>query len=239
MNEVTCKKQNIIKRALREFRDEVNALSNKPYLFVFDTNKNVLAFNLPSDNDEELNNWLYDENGNNRGGYGVQIDNSKNYIKFNTIEDAQKWYDERNEKHLLKATKNDVYPNLSNISRQIRKLKNVNYQDINRGSCFKFAKEISKLGYKKFTFIFSEEEQEVIHVYIKLTENLYWDALGFHKKTEIKSDYEIGKNNSMYDATINELNHYCNIDTYQSLTTIPISDPEWKEIIQIIKLNKK
>jgi hypothetical protein len=222
----------------KQFVNENYSKTNEMLLYVFDKNNNVMAFNIPSDNREELNNWLYDENGKNRGGYGVQLDDDKNYLKFNSIQDVQKWVDNRNENHILKATKNDAYPDLSNIALQLRKLKDIHFTDINRGSCFKFAKKVSKLGYKNFTFIFSDEEQVVIHVYIKLSNNLYWDANGFHNKKEIISDYEIGKGNDMFDGDINELNHHCDIDTYQSLTTIPIDNNTWNKITKIININK-
>ena len=212
--------------------------SNEMFLYVFDKNQNVIAFNIPSNDKDELNKFLYDEKGN-RGGYGVQLDDDKNYLKFNSIQDVQKWFDDKNENHIIKATKNNAYPNLSKIALQLRKLKDINFENINRGSCFKFAKEISKLGYKKFTFVFSEEDQEVIHVYIKLAENLYWDAIGFHKKGEIKLRYDIGNENIMYDGGMSELDHYCEIDTYGALSTIPISDEKWKKIVQIIKDNIK
>ena len=42
---------------------------------------------------------------------------------------------------------------------------------------------------KTFSYIFSNEEQEVVHVYIKLNNNLYFDANGFHSKKEIKDEY--------------------------------------------------
>jgi hypothetical protein len=222
----------------KQFVNENYSKSNEMLLYVFDKNNNVIAFNLPSNDKDGLNKFLYDENGKNRGGYGAQLDDDKNYLKFNSIQDVQKWFDDNNEKHLLKATKNDSYPDLSNISLRLRKLKDINYTDINRGSCFKFAKEVSKLGYKHFTFIFSDEEQEVIHVYVKLSNNLYWDANGFHNKKEIISEYEIGKGNDMFDGDINELNHHCSIDTYQALTTIPIDNVTWDKIIQIININK-
>ena len=212
--------------------------SDKPLLFVFDHNNKILAFNIPDDNKELLNKYLYDEHGKNVGGYGLQYLDDKQYIKFDSLEDIQKWNDEREIKYLNKKTQNKQYQDLSYIAYELRKLKSVNYQHINRGSCFKFAKIISKLGYDNFTFIFSNEEHEVVHVYIKLNNNLYFDAYGFHNKSDIKSEYEIGDENIMYDADIKELDHYCSIDTYSSLTTIPLSNEEWNVIKNIINKAK-
>jgi len=223
----------------KQFVNENNS-SNERFVFVYDPKTDeVKGFNLtyPSD---EFNNILYDKNGRGQGyGWGAQINDKKDPIKFNSMEEAQKWHNDREMKNLVKKTQNNSYPDLSSIALQLRKLKEINYQTINRGSCFKFAKEISKLGYRNFRFIFSEEDQEVIHVYVKLSDVLYWDATGFHKNSEIKSDYNIGNENVMYDGDVEELDNYCEIDTYDSLTTIPISDDIWKKIVQIIKFNKK
>jgi hypothetical protein len=223
-----------------EFTDNKNKLNNEILTFVFNPKTNeVIGCNLPLHSDE-FNKTLYDKNGKSQEyGWGGQMNDNNESIKFNSIDDAQKWHSDRTMKHLLKQTKNDSYPDLSNIALQLRNLKEINYQIINKGSCFKFAKEISKLGYNNFTFIFSAEEQEVIHVYIKLSNNLFWDATGFHKKSEIKSDYYIGNENAMYDGNVEELDNYCEINTYNSLTTIPISDDIWKKIVRIIKFNKK
>ena len=210
---------------------------NSEYLtYVFNPKTDeVLGFNLVSHSDE-FNEVLYDKEGNSQGyGWGAQIDDKNEPLIFNSKEEVQSWFSGRNEKVLIKSTQNKNYPDLSSIALQLRKDKNINFQNINRGSCFKFAKEISELGYNNFTFIFSEEEQEVIHVYIKLKNNLYWDVNGFHKNNDIIRDYEIGEDNIMYDADISELNHYCNINTYESLTTIPISNEDWKKIVRIIK----
>jgi hypothetical protein len=210
---------------------------NSEYLtYVFNPKtEEVLGYNLVSHSDK-FDEVLYDEKGDNRGyGWGAQKDDENNSLIFNSKEEAQSFFNEKNEKNLIKSTENKNYPDLSLIASQLRKNKNIDYQNINRGSCFKFAKEISKLGYNNFTFIFSEEEQEVIHIYIKLKNNLYWDANGFHKNNDIIRDYEIGEDNIMYDADMSELNHYCNIDTYESLTTIPISNEDWETIVRIIK----
>jgi hypothetical protein len=210
---------------------------NSEYLtYVFNPKtEEVLGYNLVSHSDK-FDEVLYDEKGDNRGyGWGAQKDDKNNSLIFNSKEEAQSFFNEKNEKNLIKSTENKNYPDLSLIASQLRKNKNIDYQNINRGSCFKFAKEISKLGYNNFTFIFSEEEQEVIHIYIKLKNNLYWDANGFHKNNDIIRDYEIGEDNIMYDADMSELNHYCNIDTYESLTTIPISNEDWETIVRIIK----
>ena len=223
---------------LKQLVNESIKKSNEMLLFVFDKNHKVLAINIPDNNKNELNKHLYDENGNNIGGYGVQVSKDKEYLRFDTIEDAQKWDDERTESHLNKATQNKKYLDLSNIALELRKNKDIDFQVINQGSCFKFAKEVSKLGYNQFTFIFSDEEQEVIHVYIKLSGNLYWDANGFHSKIEIKNEYDLDENTYMYDGDINELDHYCSIDTSSALSTIPISAETWDKIIQIINLNK-
>ncbi len=201
-------------------------------------NDKLMGFNLILHSDE-FNNILYDVNGKGQGyGWGPQIDDNGNGLVFDKIEDAQNWHTRREEKTIMKGTQNKKYPVLSKIALQLRKMEDFNFRIINRGSCFRFAKEISKLGYNDFTFIFSEEEQEIIHVYVKLTNNLYWDALGFHTKKDIKIDYDIGKDNLMFDAGIDELNNYCDIDTYQSLTTIPISDNIWKRILNIIRNSK-
>lgn len=209
---------------------------NEPLIFVYNPKTNdIVGYNLVYDTNE-FNETVYDENGDSRGyGWGTQVDDQKKTLVFDSKEDAQNWSDSRNEKHLVKTTQNKNYPNLSSIALQLRKLKDVDYQIINRGSCFKFAKEIGELGYNDFTFIFSEDDQAVIHVYIKLNGNLYWDALGFHKKSDVVRVYEIGEDYYMYDGDISELNNYCNIDTYSSLTTIPISNDEWEKIIRIIK----
>jgi hypothetical protein len=208
-------------------------------LFVFNPNNDkVIDFNISSE--DELNKVLYDETGNNRGfGWGLQINDDKELIKFDSLDDAQQWYQKRIGDRTTKETQNSKYPDLSSIALNLRKIDGLDYSVINRGSCFKFTKEISKLGYDKFTFIFSNEEQEVIHVYIKLSSNLYFDAAGFHTKKEIKKEYINGEDNYMYDTDLNELDHYCNIDTYQSLTTIPISNKEWKEVTKIIRSVKK
>ena len=217
----------------------INEEQNNPLIFVYNPKTNdIVGFNLRLHSDE-FNNVLYDENGRGQGyGWGPQIDDKNQPITFNTKEEIQNWFDSRNEKHLIKSTQNKNYPDLSSIALQLRKLKDVNYQTINRGSCFKFAKEVSKLGYNGFTFIFSEEDQDVVHVYIKLNDNLYWDALGFHKKSDVKRDYEIGEDYIMFDSDISQLNNYCDIDTYSSLTTIPISNDDWKKIVRIIKSAK-
>lgn len=216
-----------------------NVTKKTPLIYVVNKNGEIKGFNLVLHSDK-FNSVLYDKDGKSQNyGYGAQINNKKEPIEFDSINQAQRWYNDREEKLLKKETENISYTDLSNIAQQLRKLEDINYQIINRGSCFKFAKEISKLGYGDYTFIFSEEEQEVIHVYVKLNENLYWDATGFHTKSNIKQKYYIGKDNVMYDGDINELNHYCNIDTYDALTTIPISNEVWKKIIKIINLNKK
>lgn len=201
-------------------------------LYFISNDDTILSFNITK---EDLNRNLYNDKGNPIGSYGLQYDDNKNYLEFNSIVDAQKWYDNRIKSFINKKVINNKYPDLSKIGLLLRNEKRVSFQDINRGSCFKFAKEISKIGYNKFTFIFSEEEQEVIHVYVKLSSNLYWDVIGFHKKSEVKSDYEIGEDNEMYDSDIDELNHLSNIDTYQGLTTIEISNKDWNIITKIIK----
>jgi len=207
--------------------------------FIFNpkTNK-VIGFNLTY-NSEEFNNIRYDENGRSRDyGFGPQKDDFGDTIKFDSLEDVQKWYSDKTEKHLQKQTQNQKYPDLSYIANSIRKIDGLDYQVINRGSCFKFAKEISKLGYNKFTFIFSEEEQEVIHVYVKLTNNLYFDANGFHTKKEIKNEYYVGEDTEMYESSIDELDNFSDLNTYECLTTIPISNDVWKKVIQIIKQSR-
>jgi len=223
--------QESIRRILREETEMLD--------FIFDSKTNkVIGFNLVYGS-EEFNNILYDENDRNRGyGFGSQKDNFNNPIKFDSLEDAQKWYSDRAEKHLQKQTQNQEYSDLSYIAYNIRKIDDLDYQVINRGSCFKFAKEISKLGYNKFTFIFSEEEQEVIHVYVKLTNNLYFDANGFHTKKEIKNQYYVGEDTEMYDSGIDELGNFSDLDTYECLTTIPIPNNVWKKVIQVIKKSK-
>ena len=223
--------QESIRRILKE--------ETEMLLYIFDpkTNK-VIGFNLVYGS-EEYNNIRYDENGRGKGyGFGPQKDNFNNTIKFDSLEDAQKWYSDRTEKDLQKQTQNQEYSDLSYIAYNIRKIDDLDYQVINRGSCFKFAKEISKLGYDKFTFIFSEEDQEVIHVYVKLTNNLYFDANGFHTKKEIKNQYYVGEDTEMYDSGIDELGNFSDLDTYECLTTIPIPDNVWKKVIQVIKKSK-
>lgn len=227
--------KHFIKTTIREYLNEQEL--NDVFLFVFDKNKNIIAYNIPINDKKKLNKHLYDEYGNNRGGHGVQVIDGK-YYKFDSLKSAQDWYSQKVNKSIIKQTKNKKYKDLSYIALNIRNLKNINFQDINRGSCFKFAKEIAKLGYNKFTFIFSEEDQEVIHVYIKLNNNLYWDAIGFHTKNGVIEDYEVGDNYNMFDSDLSELERYCNIDTYQSLTTIPIDNKEWNEILTIIKSSK-
>lgn len=225
-----------IKTTIREFLNE--NVQNDVLLYVFDKNKKIIAYNIPNNDIKELNKHLYDENGKNRGGYGAQVDNGI-YYKFDSLKSAQEWYNQKENRFLIKQTQNDKYKDLSDIALNIRSLKNINFKDINRGSCFKFAKEVSKLGYRKFTFIFSEDDQEVIHVYIKLNNNLYWDVMGFHSKNDVIEDYQIGEDYIMFDSDLSELERYCNIDTYQSLTTIPINNDEWNKIINIIKSSKK
>jgi hypothetical protein len=228
----------LIKTTIREFLNENHLISENPLLFVFDNKNNIIAYNIPNDDVKQLNKYLYDEYGKNRGGHGTQVEDGI-YYKFDSLKSAQEWYNQKRNKNLIKKTQNKKYEDLSNIALNIRKLKSINFQDINRGSCFKFAKEVSKLGYKRFTFIFSEEDQEIIHVYIKLNNNLYWDAIGFHSKNDVIEEYEIGDNYVMFDSDLSELDRYCNIDTYQSLTTIPINDTEWSEILTIINSTKK
>ena len=139
---------------------------------------------------------------------------------------------------ITKETQNSKYPDLSSIALNLRKIDGLDYTIINRGSCFKFTKEISKLGYNIFTFIFSNEEQEVVHVYIKLNDNLYFDATGFHTKKEIKEEYINVEDNYMYDSDISELNHYCSLDTYSALSTIPIDNHLWEKIVRVINNSK-
>jgi len=224
-----------IATTIREYLNE--NIQNDIFLYVFDNDGKIIAYNIPNNDTEELNKYLYDENGKNRGGYGVQVLDGK-YYKFDSLNSAQQWYNQKKNKFITKKTQNEKYKDLSYIALNIRNLKTINFQDINRGSCFKFAKEVSKLGYNKFTYIFSEEDQEVIHVYIKLNDNLYWDVMGFHSKNDVIEDYEIGNEYIMYDSDLSELETYCNIDTYQSLTTIPINNTEWSEILDIIKSSK-
>ena len=208
--------------------------SDERLSFVFDPNTDkVIGFNITSE--DELNGFIYDDDGNNRGyGWGLQLNDSDEIIRFDSLEDAQLWYRKKKGNKITKETQNSKYPKLSSISYNIRNIEGLDYDVINRGSCFKFAKEISKLGYDKFTFIFSNDDQEVIHVYIKLNNNLYFDAIGFHTKKEIKQEYLDGEDNDMYDSDISELNHYCNLDTYSGLTTIPISNQVWSKVIELI-----
>jgi hypothetical protein len=212
--------------------------STDKLLFVFDpvTDK-VIGFNLTYG--DELNNVVYDETGNSRGyGWGLQINDDKELIKFDSLDDAQQWYQIKMDNKIVKETQNSKYPDLSFIALNLRKIDGLEYSIINRGSCFKFAKEISKLGYNTFTFIFSDEDQEVIHVYIKLNNNLYFDATGFHTKKDIKQEYINGEENEMFDSDISELNRYCSLDTYSSLTTIPISNNIWDKVIGVINNSK-
>jgi hypothetical protein len=223
--------QESIRRIISEYTEEL--------VFIFDpkTNK-VIGFNLVYGS-KEFNNIRYDKSGRS-GGYefGSQKDSFNNPIKFDSLEDAQKWYSDKTEKQLQKQTQNQKYSDLSYIAYNIRKIDDLDYQVINRGSCFKFAKEISKLGYDKFTFIFSEEDQEVIHVYVKLTNNLYFDANGFHTNKEIKNQYYVGEDTEMYDSDIDELGNFSDLDTYECLTTIPIPDNVWKKVTQVINKSK-
>lgn len=202
--------------------------SEQELFYVFNPKNNkVIGFNITSE--DELDNLLYDDNGHNLGyGWGLQVN------RFDSLEDAQRWNQEKMGDINTNQTQNSKYPDLSYIASNLRKIDGLDYDIINRGSCFKFAKEISELGYNTFTFIFSNEEQEVIHVYIKLNNVLYFDATGFHSKKEIKQDYITGEDNDMYDSDISELDHYCNLDTYNSLTTIPISNQLWKKVVSVI-----
>lgn len=202
--------------------------SEQELFYVFDPKDNkVIGFNITSK--DELNNLLYDDNGYNLGyGWGLQVN------RFDSLDDAQRWNQEKMGNRNTKETQNSKYPDLSYIASNLRKIDGLDYEIINRGSCFKFAKEISELGYNTLTFIFSNEEQEAIHVYIKLNNSLYFDATGFHSKKEIKQDYITGEDNDMYDSDISELDHYCNIDTYSALTTIPISNQLWKKVVSVI-----
>jgi len=206
--------------------------SEEKLLYVFDPKNNkIIGFNITSM--DELNKLIYDENGNNLGyGWGLQLK------RFDSLDDIQQWNQEKTGNRNIKETQNSKYPNLSYIASNLRKIKGLDYSIINRGSCFKFAKEISDLGYNTFTFIFSNEEQEVVHVYIKLNNNLYFDANGFHSKKEIKDEYINEEDNDMYDSDTSELNHYCALDTYSSLTTIPISNQLWKKVVSIINKSK-
>jgi hypothetical protein len=206
--------------------------SEQELFYVFDPKDyNVIGFNITSK--DELNNLLYDDNGYNLGyGWGLQVN------RFDSLEDAQRWNQEKMGDINTKQTQNSKYPDLSYIASNLRKIDGLDYDTINRGSCFKFAKEISDLGYNTFTFIFSNEEQEVVHVYIKLNNNLYFDATGFHSKKEIKEEYISGEDNDMYDSDISELDHYCNLDTYSSLTTIPISNQLWKKVVSVINKSR-
>ena len=223
--------QESIRRIISEYTEGLD--------FIFDpkTNK-VIGFNLVYGS-KEFNNIRYDKSGRSRDyGFGPQKDSFDNPIKFDSLEDAQKWYSDKTEKQLQKQTQNQKYSDLSYIAYNIRKIDDLDYQVINRGSCFKFAKEISKLGYDKFTFIFSEEDQEVIHVYVKLTNNLYFDANGFHTKKEIKNQYYVGEDTEMYDSDIDELGNFSDLDTYECLTTISIPDNVWKKVTQVINKSK-
>jgi len=203
--------------------------SEEELFYIFDPKDNkIIGFNITSE--DELNNLIYDENGNNLGyGWGLQLK------RFDSLDDIQQWNQEKTGDINTKQTQNSKYPDLSYIASNLRKIDGLDYYTINRGSCFKFAKEISELGYNTFTFIFSNEEQEVIHVYIKLNNNLYFDATGFHSKKEIKDEYISGEDNDMYDSDISELDHYCSLDTYNTLTTIPISNQLWKKVVSVIK----
>jgi hypothetical protein len=202
--------------------------SEEELFYVFDPKNNkIIGFNITSE--DELNNLIYDDNGHNLGyGWGLQLK------RFDSLDDIQQWNQEKTGDRNIKETQNSKYPDLSYIASNLRKIKGLDYSIINRGSCFKFAKEISELGYNTFTFIFSNEEQEVVHIYIKLNNNLYFDANGFHSKKEIKEEYISGEDNDMYDSDTSELNHYCSLDTYSSLTTIPISNQLWKKVVSVI-----
>lgn len=214
--------------------------SEEMYLYVSDKDDKIIAYNILNQDRETLNSYLYDKNGKSMGGYGVQYDENKNFIKFDSQQDAQNWLNSRNENYLNKMTYRKQYPKLSYIAKELRLNKSVDYQIINRGHCFKFAFEIYKhLGYSNFTFIHSDEEQETVHVYLKLNDNLYFDAYGFHSKSDVESDYELdGENNFMYDSGYKELEHYKEIDTDQSLTTIPLSKQDWDIIVGIINKSK-
>jgi hypothetical protein len=213
--------------------------STEELFFVFDpSNGKIISFNVTSK--DELNKVIYDENGYNRGyGYGLQLnDNRDEFIKFDSLNEVQQWYQKKIMVQITKETQNSKYPDLSSIALNLRKIDGLDYTIINRGSCFKFTKEISKLGYNIFTFIFSNEEQEVIHVYIKLNDNLYFDATGFHTKKEIKEEYINVEGNYMYDSDISELNYYSRLDTYNALSTIPINNHLWEKIVRVINNSK-
>jgi hypothetical protein len=237
MCEDMCKMIDKVKN-FKQFVNENYSPSNEILLYAIGKNDNIYAFNIPN-NREELDKIIYNDEGKPNGkGYAPQR-NGKQNIKFDSLEQIQKWYDDKNNKRTKKETENKLYQDLSNIAINLRKIPNIDYKHINRGSCFKFAKEVSKLGYKNFSFVFSDEEQEVIHVYIKLNDKLYFDAEGFHSKSDIKKDYKLNRGNELFDGNISELNNYCDIDTYGSLTTIPLNDKEWKIITSIIKKEKK
>ena len=212
--------------------------STEGLFFVFDpSNGKIISFNVTSK--DEVNKLIYDENGDNRGyGYGYQLNDNKELIKFDSLNEVQQWYQKKIMALITKETQNSKYPDLSSIALNLRKIDGLDYTIINRGSCFKFTKEISKLGYNIFTFIFSNEEQEVVHVYIKLNDNLYFDATGFHTKKEIKEEYINVEDNYMYDSDISELNHYCSLDTYSALSTIPIDNHLWENIVRVINNSK-
>lgn len=133
----------------KQFLNESNTHTEK-LVFVYDPNSDqIKGYNLKLHSDE-FNKVLYDENGRGQGfGWGPQINDTNEPIKFPSIESAQKWHSDREEKHLIKQTQNNSYPDLSNIALQLRKFKDIDFQIINRGSCFKRPRCYSCL-YKTF-----------------------------------------------------------------------------------------
>lgn len=214
----------------------------KNNLYVVDKNGKIIAFNLTYEETQKVPGFYYDETGSPIEGrsWGAQvIDNTK--VNFKNLEEIQVWYDERDNKYLMKKTFRKEYSELSKIAKELYASKIVDHSIINRGSCFKFAKMISDaLGYNNFTYVFSDEEQAEIHVYIKLSKNLYFDANGFSTLKEVNEDYINDEDCYLSDSNDKEeLNSLADIDTSQALSTIELSNVEIKEVKRIISAATK
>ena len=215
----------------------------KSNLYVFDKDSNeVLGHSLTyneiqkiiSDKQKGLNPQNFP-----RLVYGAQTDDKNNPITFDTLKDAQDWYNKsiEQEKHneLKKVPKTNLGKTLYEISEYVKE----KYPNINKGTCYFFTYLISKyFTIDKFVIIEEELEEEPIHMMCKIG-NKYYDGTGFYTKKGVLDEYSDSTKDDIHIIDKDEVKYWSDKMDYdyvnQSLTTNPLTNEERQDLEDYIK----
>lgn len=171
--------------------------------------------------------------------YGIQTDDKNNPIIFDTLKDAQDWYNKsiEKEKHneLKKVPKTNLGKTLYEISEYVKE----KYPNINKGTCYFFTYLISKyFSVDKFVIIEEELEEEPIHMMCKIG-NKYYDGTGFHTKKDVLDEYSDSTKDDIHIIDKDEVKYWSDKMDYdyvnQALTTNPLTNEERQDLEDYIK----